>query len=115
MAHKKLEKRYEKTALPKSELSKMREEQSAQQRMTSILKKMHSPTNFAAPENLLPGQVQSQPYRSAMGHHTRNASVMHNGTDLIGSNDSPASNRQRGRFKSSEKVKASMDDEIYWG
>ena len=94
MAHKKLEKRYEKTALPKSELSKMREEQNAQQRMTSILKKMHSPSNFAAPENLLPGQYKSNPYRSALGHHTRNASVMHNCTERDNvSNNSPASNR----------------------
>ena len=30
LTHKKLEKRYEKTAIPKSELAKMREEESAQ-------------------------------------------------------------------------------------
>ena len=33
----------------------MREEESAQHRMIDILKKMHSPNNFAAPENFLPG------------------------------------------------------------
>lgn len=55
LTHKRLEKRYEKTAIPKSELAKMREEENAQHRMTSILKKMHSPSNFSAPENLLPG------------------------------------------------------------
>ena len=56
LTHKKLEKRYEKTAIPKTELQKMKQEEDAQQRMTSILKKMHSPSNFAAPEVLLPGQ-----------------------------------------------------------
>lgn len=55
LTHKKLEKRYEKTAIPKSEITKMREEEVAQQRMTNILKKMHSPSNFAAPEVTLPG------------------------------------------------------------
>ena len=55
LTHKKLEKRYEKTAIPKSEITKMREEEVAQQRMTNILKKMHSPSNFAAPEVILPG------------------------------------------------------------
>ena len=56
LTHKKLEKRYEKTAIPKSEMERKRLEDEAQQRMTSILKKMHSPANFAAPEVYLPGQ-----------------------------------------------------------
>ena len=59
MTHKKLEKRYEKTAIPKSELDRKRLEEDAQQRMTSILKKMHSPSNFAAQEVYLPGQKSS--------------------------------------------------------
>ena len=57
LTHKKLEKRYEKTAIPRSELAKMREEEQAQNRMTSILKKMHSPNNFAAPYQTLPGEA----------------------------------------------------------
>lgn len=56
LTHKKLEKRYEKTAIPASELAKMREEEQAQCRMTSILKKMHSPNNFAPPTMMLPGE-----------------------------------------------------------
>ena len=59
LTHKKLEKRYEKTAIPKSELDRKRLEEEAQQRMTSILKKMHSPSNFAAQEVFLPGQKAS--------------------------------------------------------
>ena len=49
LTHKKLESRYEKTAIPRSELLKMREEERAQERMTGILKQMHSPRNFASP------------------------------------------------------------------
>lgn len=56
LTHKKLEKIYSKTAIPQSELAKMREEELAQCRMTSILKQMHSPSNFAAPQSLLPGE-----------------------------------------------------------
>ena len=52
LTHKKLEQRYEKTAIPKSEKQKMREELGAQDRMTNILKKMHSPTNFVEAEKL---------------------------------------------------------------
>ena len=59
MTHKKLEKRYEKTAIPKSELNRKRLEEDAQQRMTSILKKMHSPANFSAQEVYVPGQKAS--------------------------------------------------------
>ena len=79
LTHKKLEKRYEKTAIPRSELAKMREEEGAQQRMTSILKKMHSPGNFAAPEMTLPGQVKSSNFRSVMTNHARNQSAMISG------------------------------------
>jgi len=68
LTHKKLEKRYEKTAIPKSELAKMREEENAQNRMTSILKKMHSPNNYAAPEATLPGQIKESHYRSVLDH-----------------------------------------------
>jgi len=78
LTHKKLEKRYEKTAIPKSELAKMREEESAQHRMTSILKKMHSPANFAAPEGTLPGQEKESHNRSVMTGHAR-GSLMHAG------------------------------------
>lgn len=49
----------------------MKQEEDAQQRMTSILKKMHSPSNFAAPEILLPGQARSSPFKSVMAHQTR--------------------------------------------
>ena len=54
----------------------MREEESAQHRMTSILKKMHSPGNFAAPEMTLPGQIKESPYRSVLATHGRGASLM---------------------------------------
>ena len=80
LTHKRLEKRYEKTAIPKSELAKMREEENAQHRMTSILKKMHSPSNFSAPENLLPGQVKESPYRSVMSNQRASASMMQTGS-----------------------------------
>lgn len=43
LTHKKLEKRYEKTAIPKTEMDRKKLEDEAQQRMTVILKKMHSP------------------------------------------------------------------------
>lgn len=56
LSHKKLEKRYEKTSIPKSEMVRKREEEEAQDRMTVILKTMHSPSNFAAQEVLLAGQ-----------------------------------------------------------
>ena len=69
LTHKKLEKRYEKTAIPRSELSKMREEEQATQRMTTILKKMHTPSNFAAPQQMLPGETHSSPYRSVLDRH----------------------------------------------
>jgi len=49
LTHKRLEKRYEKTAIPRSELLKMREEGKASERMTGILKQMHATNNFAAP------------------------------------------------------------------
>ena len=49
LTHKRIEKRYEKSAIPASELVKMREEEKAQERMTGILKQMQSPKNFASP------------------------------------------------------------------
>ena len=49
LTHKRIEKRYEKSAIPASELVKMREEERAQERMTGILKQMQSPKNFASP------------------------------------------------------------------
>ena len=48
LTHKKLETRYKNAAIPRSERERKRLEESAQQRMTNILKKMHSPANFAA-------------------------------------------------------------------
>lgn len=69
LTHKKLEKRYEKTAIPKSELAKMREEEQAQCRMTSILKKMHSPNNFAPPQMMLPGETFKSAHQSTMNQH----------------------------------------------
>lgn len=49
ITHKKIEKRYEKTTIPKSELIRKRIEEDAASRMTNILKMMNSPSNFAQP------------------------------------------------------------------
>lgn len=43
LSHKKIEERYNKSAIPKAELTRMRMEGDAQNRMTSVLKMMHSP------------------------------------------------------------------------
>ena len=108
LTHKKLEKRYEKTAIPRSELTKMREEEQAQQRMTSILKKMHSPSNFAAPQILLPGETHTSPYRSVMAQH--------NGSQLASmsarKNISPRTSNSKPKRDKSLTI-ASKDDEIY--
>jgi len=49
LEHKKLEKRFEKTVIPKAERERKRHEDEAQQRMVDMLKKMHSPTTFMSP------------------------------------------------------------------
>ena len=54
ITHKKIEKRYENTQIPKPEMQRKQVEEDAAQRMTSILKMMHSPTNFSQPVKLLP-------------------------------------------------------------
>lgn len=56
ITHKKLEKRYEKSSIPKMEMSRKRIEEEAANRMTNILKMMHSPNNFSQPLSLLPFQ-----------------------------------------------------------
>ena len=66
LSHKKIEQRYNKSAIPKAELTRMRMEGDAQQRMTNILKMMHSPNNFAAPEIMLPGQKKSSMLQSKL-------------------------------------------------
>ena len=83
LTHKKLEKRYEKTAIPKSEMERKRLEDEAQQRMTSILKKMHSPANFAAPEVYLPGQKESanSPTKSLQKSWAKSSMYDTKGTD----------------------------------
>ena len=44
LAHKQLEKRFEKTVIPKAERDKLKTENEAQQRMIDMLMKMHSPS-----------------------------------------------------------------------
>lgn len=49
ITHKKLEKRYEKSSIPKMEMNRKRIEEEAANRMMNILKMMHSPNNFSQP------------------------------------------------------------------
>lgn len=60
LTHKKLQERYQKSSIPKTEAERMRVEEEAQMRMTNILKKMHSPANFSAPHSKNPGSHQQQ-------------------------------------------------------
>jgi hypothetical protein len=54
ITHKRLEKRYEKSSIPKLEMNRKRIEEEAANRMTNILKMMHSPNNFSQQMMLLP-------------------------------------------------------------
>jgi hypothetical protein len=49
ITHKRLEKRYEKSSIPKMEMNRKRIEEEAANRMTNILKMMQSPNNFSQP------------------------------------------------------------------
>lgn len=58
LAHKKLERRFGgKAGMPTSEQDKIKTEALATQKMTKILKKMHSPRNFAAPADFATGST----------------------------------------------------------
>ena len=105
LSHKKLEKRYEKTSIPKSEMDRKRQEEEAQDRMTSILKTMHSPANFAAPEVMLPGQDNTA-VTSRNSIQKWDPSMQPYHTGKTSKNSSPA--RYRG-----ENPKVYQDDEIY--
>ena len=59
LTHKKLQERYQKSSIPRTEAERMRVEEEAQMRMTNILKKMHSPANFSAPHSQNPGHGNS--------------------------------------------------------
>ena len=60
LQHKKLEARFNsRTAIPRQEKKRMQLEEDAQQRMTNILKKMHSPSNFTGNEQTMPGKTTS--------------------------------------------------------
>jgi len=59
----------------------MRQEEEAQQRMTTIMKQMHSPSNFAGPEATLPG-AQPSAFRSIMAN--KNSALSgHRGTSPL--------------------------------
>ena len=54
LAHKRVERRFgSKSGIPSTEQEKIKAETNTAQRMTNILKKMHSPRNFAAPATFL--------------------------------------------------------------
>lgn len=59
LAHKQLEKRFEKTVIPKAERDKLRTENEAQQRMIDMLKKMHHPAQFMSPGNFTDTSVDA--------------------------------------------------------
>lgn len=77
LAHKKIERRFGgKAGMPTSETDKLKMENSATQRMTNILKQMHSPKHFAAPAqfgvsstedySLMHGSVNKQKERHSL-------------------------------------------------
>ena len=76
LSHKKIEQRYNKSAIPRAELTRMRMEGEAQQRMTNILKMMHSPSNFSGQETLLPGQKRGTAFSSKVSMSPEHRSIM---------------------------------------
>ena len=78
--------------------------------MTSILKKMHSPSNFAAPQILLPGETMSNPYRSVMATHNGSQLAQMSGRKI---KDSPSKSVIKSHSKPNRFASASKDDDIY--
>ena len=96
LQHKKLEKKYEKSSLPKNERERKQSEEQAQHRMTNILKKMHAPHNFNAPTQYPPGmRPDTMELRGGRDRVSRHSSLKNPNPDLNGisqwSADSPTS------------------------